>query len=76
MKKISNLCSTSNFFTYFVECSLQAVWRGLWGAGRLMRVSSGSITQQNVRKTFCANNSWQREQDKGLTDKFDVLTFN
>ena len=43
------------FSPIFLECSLQAAGHGLrgaGGAGRGMRVSSRSITQQRVRKTF------------------------
>ena len=55
-------------FLIFVECSLQAAGHGLQGVGCGMRVSSRSITQQNVRETFLCC-----EQNKGLTDKFEVL---
>ena len=41
-----------NCFTYFSECSLQAVRHGLWGVKCGMWVSWSSIMQQKVRKTF------------------------
>ena len=63
-------------FHLFVECSLQAAGHGLRDERCEMRVISRSITQQNVRKHFCVNESEQGEQNKGPIDKFEILKLN
>ena len=44
--------------------------------GPLSGVSSRNITEQTWKRHFCINESWQREENKGLTDKFEVLKLN